>query len=94
MTWSQRPKGKAEDNLKQSKKAKAPKLTGPKGGADRHHMSLSLPPERVEQLKTVMGWMLTDPERHEPKPCFQTTVLYALDHAIANPPAHVRAAGG
>lgn len=57
-------------------------------------MSLSLPPERVAQLKKIMGWMLNDPTRNEPQPKLQTTVLYALDLVEANPPPHVRAAGG
>lgn len=80
--------------MKSSRKKRTPKLTAPEGATDRHHMSLSLPPERLAQLKKIMGWMLNDPTRNEPQPKLQTTVLYALDLVEANPPPHVRAAGG
>lgn len=77
------------------KKKRAPQLTEPVGEDEskRHHMSLSLTPKQFAQLKQIAVWALTDPKQADAKPGMQQTVLYAIDHIIANPPAHVRSPG-
>lgn len=63
---------------------------GKKKTSPRTHLSLSLPEHEVTALKTVMGWMLTDPAQADARPCYQTAIRYALNHTLAHPPAHVR----
>lgn len=70
------------------------KSGGKDAASERTSVPLSLPPEELEQLRTVMGWMLQDPEWKKERPRFQTAVRYALAYTLANPPAHVRAAQG
>ncbi len=67
---------------------------GRKDKPSRTHLSLALPPAEVAALKTIMGWMLQDPAQTDARPCFQTAVRYALQHTLANPPAHVRSTAG
>jgi hypothetical protein len=83
------PRTRKEEDLNRSKGKKRTQAKP----VERKHLSLALPPTEVAQLKMIMGWMLTDPEQEDARPCFQTAVRYALAHTVANPPAHVRAGG-
>lgn len=59
-------------------------------GAGRRNCSLQLEANDVRGLRTIMGWMLTDPEHEQSKVGHQSAVKYAIAHTLKHPPAHVR----
>lgn len=59
-------------------------------------LTIRLPAEDQRGLKTILGWMLYDPELLDSRERLSYTgaVRYALRRCLANPPAHVEAAEG
>ncbi len=59
-------------------------------------ITVRLPAEDHGDLKTILGWMLYDPELLDSRERLSLTgaVRYAVRRCIANPPAHVKEAAG
>jgi len=55
-----------------------------------------LTPEEENLVRTVMGWMLYDPELLESRTrvSYANAFRYSLRRCVAHPPAHAEVAGG
>ena len=59
-------------------------------------LHLRLSPDEQRGLKTVLRWMLYDPELYDSRqrPSYASAVRYSLRRLLDNPPSHVVEAGG
>lgn len=86
------------DRLEDAPAAVAEAHRARREGADEASspITIRLPAEDQRDLKTIIGWMIYDPELLDSRErlSYTSAVRYALRRCLANPPAHVEAAGG